>query len=389
MGHTTDTINTDGGLSIDDIRAVLAVTSTDLGTLCSHPRINPWARYKPVSLPVNFTDGYNNQGLQWWQGRDGYCGFKKIGTISDLNTVVQHFYTAGYKWEYQPPTGGAQSPYRIGDFRGYYHAATPPFGTFYCPEKVAKDRPITARCMRRIVDSDNPKELQLTDIQILTDGISLTDCYFGIAISNPTTGKLIAAVAGEDTIQPTGLSATQGTQLKITPFLSTKTFTHTGGTDETGVPGDARFIPIPGKDITTRTVTIVSPEEAGGVDIHLEARALGGSNAVTVVARITATSGSLTIYNVQIQYINTNGQLTTHPIDKDYPITIPQTKSEDFRTKIGGVNTSNEITLHATIGSRTYTHTTMVIRTTNPDIDGVIGPLVTTPDFSVLTKPKP
>lgn len=35
-------------VSVSDVKSVLKTSSNDIGTLCTHPRINPWARYQPV-----------------------------------------------------------------------------------------------------------------------------------------------------------------------------------------------------------------------------------------------------------------------------------------------------------------------------------------------------
>lgn len=82
----------------------LGSSSRDVGTLCTHPNINKWSKWKPVrsskTEPLTVTDIENLK--------------------SGLNRVDM------YEVEYLKPTGGATSPYRIGDFRNYNHAAIPP-----------------------------------------------------------------------------------------------------------------------------------------------------------------------------------------------------------------------------------------------------------------------
>lgn len=83
--------------------------STDVGTLCSSDKINKWSKWKPIRKE------------------------KIIGIdIADLESVDFGFsyarsndYVAvsASKWVYLKPTGGATSPYRLGDFRNYNHAA--------------------------------------------------------------------------------------------------------------------------------------------------------------------------------------------------------------------------------------------------------------------------
>lgn len=86
--------------------------SRDVGTLCTHPNINKWSKNKPIS--------YNKL--------TGLISADKLG--ADYGLVpppTQTNYTPVYSqnWIYNRPTGGVNSPYRLGDFRGYEHLATP------------------------------------------------------------------------------------------------------------------------------------------------------------------------------------------------------------------------------------------------------------------------
>ena len=85
------------------VRNVLGYPSTDLGTLCSCENVNIWSRYKPVRAAMDvLTDTLRNE----------LTGFK-----INPNTLYL---------EWDKPTGGTTSPYRIGDFRGYNHDARRP-----------------------------------------------------------------------------------------------------------------------------------------------------------------------------------------------------------------------------------------------------------------------
>lgn len=79
----------------------LVVGSRDVGALCSHTSINPWSRYKPVNFESPSISGIT---------RDALSGF-----VINSRVLV-----------YDKPTGGANSPYRLGDFRGYNHTARRP-----------------------------------------------------------------------------------------------------------------------------------------------------------------------------------------------------------------------------------------------------------------------
>ena len=75
----------------------------DVGTLCKSTKINKWSRYKPV-------DGA-------WPGIT--LGFE-IASTNATKPAKSHF----TQWVYKPPTGGSNSPFRLGDFRGYDHDST-------------------------------------------------------------------------------------------------------------------------------------------------------------------------------------------------------------------------------------------------------------------------
>ncbi len=99
-------------IGIIDVHDTLGESSFDLGTLCKSSNINPWSKYKPMAC----ADSY------WPQGADGNYGLtpKVLSTRSNVATVYDGVMNG---WTYTKPTGGASSPFRLGDFRGYYHDA--------------------------------------------------------------------------------------------------------------------------------------------------------------------------------------------------------------------------------------------------------------------------
>lgn len=138
-------------VSIDDVKQALGESSNDLATLCKSENINIWSKYKPISckgvfkeypiredseeivtssyskytcavrcgmnIPIDtYRNLYNNYGGEGFAikaceyfYRDNVYGYN--GSIHDnTGTIVsgKHF-----------PKGGANSPYRLGDFRNY------------------------------------------------------------------------------------------------------------------------------------------------------------------------------------------------------------------------------------------------------------------------------
>ena len=142
-------------VSIDDIKQALGESSNDLATLCKSENINIWSKYKPISCKGDFKeypiredsdetvtssfskytcvvrcgmnipmDTYKN--LRNNYGGEGFaikaCGelykdnvYGVSGIDKDASTNSHTVYASGKHF----PKGGANSPYRLGDFRNY------------------------------------------------------------------------------------------------------------------------------------------------------------------------------------------------------------------------------------------------------------------------------
>lgn len=105
-------------VNFSDVRDTLAagggsVNNTMSSLFAEAAKINKWAKYKPVAYPQPFTDNYPN----WWKGFNGLCGISNFG-LSNVKLILS-YYKEGNFWLYTPPKGGAQEPFRLGDFRGY------------------------------------------------------------------------------------------------------------------------------------------------------------------------------------------------------------------------------------------------------------------------------
>ena len=80
--------------------------SRDVGTLCTHPNINKWSKWKPVQLDK--TEGLTESDLI-----SVACGLSRNPQTQAIS--------------YWKPRGGMNNEYyRLGDFRNYNHLATPP-----------------------------------------------------------------------------------------------------------------------------------------------------------------------------------------------------------------------------------------------------------------------
>ena len=97
------------GISTTLVANELGVGSNDVGTLCTSDKINKWSKWKPVSYAAPTS-------LTLEQLTSANFGLN-VTSNTDLDNPKE--------WSYVKPTGGALSPYRLGDFRGYNHSAKP------------------------------------------------------------------------------------------------------------------------------------------------------------------------------------------------------------------------------------------------------------------------
>lgn len=151
MSYNSDSGIISAPVSIDDVKQALGESSNDLATLCKSENINIWSKYKPISCKGDFkeypiredseeivTSSYSNytcvvrcgmnipmdtyKNLRYNYGGEGFAingcynlyidnVYGSVGGIhGDTTTMVsgKHF-----------PKGGANSPYRLSDFRNY------------------------------------------------------------------------------------------------------------------------------------------------------------------------------------------------------------------------------------------------------------------------------
>lgn len=155
-------------ISIGEVSNLIGAGTNDIGALCTSSNINKWARYKPV---VNASLDSSNDG----KGGDGNYGFA-IVTATSLSTLVSSFDNVMNGWTYVKPSGGASSPYRLGDFRGYNHRALPPIGDFaeVATHSVSTELQLTA------LSSEDSTVVPLYDVAAMK--VSGNAPYFGVAI---------------------------------------------------------------------------------------------------------------------------------------------------------------------------------------------------------------
>ena len=97
------------------VLGVAATKGYDIGTICrnSHGKMNKWSVHKPISV-ANILRPLTDAEI-----KTADCGLRAFYTTSIAAAVAK--VKEGCDWEYNPPTGGMASPYRLSDFNGYDH----------------------------------------------------------------------------------------------------------------------------------------------------------------------------------------------------------------------------------------------------------------------------
>ena len=179
-----DTLNANGGSVSNDL----------LTFFSTNAKVNKWARFKPESYKKNFdlTDeermsnhyGLNLTSHQYLFGSasnivvtDG-----KVDISNDKNGFLYKLCmgTIG-GFEYILPQGGENSPYRLGDFRGYNPSAVNPLpyvadGTYKYSDVGAVDIPMT-------IATPVPNGLTM-EILSFNANLPLKNMYYGMIIYN-------------------------------------------------------------------------------------------------------------------------------------------------------------------------------------------------------------
>lgn len=187
-----------------DVRTVLGETTHTLSGLCTSPKINVWAKKKPVRRETL------NRNIDWWKADAQNCGIA-IQKYTDLVALVNVWLDKPNLdwrdfWQHEPPTGGTY-PYRLLDFNGYKHTATNPDEdkpymnysvkpqvTRYLQDGVESFDGVQPNLTKRT--TNDTYLLQLSDMRVPDGGgfLDLDNTFFGIAIVKEGTSREYAFV---------------------------------------------------------------------------------------------------------------------------------------------------------------------------------------------------
>lgn len=169
-------------VSVDDVKSVLGESSNDLAALCKSSKINVWAKYKPTVFPSPFPD-------DWYKAKDGNYGINitvNNGKSNWKDLVAEYSKTNnGYTTLYNKPTGGATAPYRLGDFRGYFHNANPEVKDYLSTNVFIRESDTN-----QILTEFNPITADGGQISYF-DFAAFKDKYFGYIITDKSKSTLM------------------------------------------------------------------------------------------------------------------------------------------------------------------------------------------------------
>lgn len=151
MSYNSDSGIISAPVSIDDVKQALGESSNDLATLCKSENINIWSKYKPISCKGEFkeypiredseetvTSSYSNytcavrcgmnipidtyRNLYNNYGGEGFainaCKYFYVDNVYGRNGAIHGDTSTSVSGKHFPK-GGANSPYRLSDFRNY------------------------------------------------------------------------------------------------------------------------------------------------------------------------------------------------------------------------------------------------------------------------------
>lgn len=235
MSYNSGTILAPVG--IYDVQRALGVSECDLGSLCVHENVNPWAKYKPVRFPAIDTTKDPTTAASWLNNDNTWASIARwwnnpTGQSSDMHSCGFHIptkdvgqLTAGDfdGWEYEKPRGGANEPFRLLDFNQYFHNAVVPF-FIDIPSQIVihnNDSRGLVKTFLRDHPTINPLGLAFSDI--FGSSVKL-----GVAVINGNNIRTkTQATVSDASISLEGLTAqgfiSVGQTVKIIAFATTST----------------------------------------------------------------------------------------------------------------------------------------------------------------------
>lgn len=307
-------IPTQGPINLADIRDAINAAgghaTNDLMSFFSAENVAEGSPRKPISLGVDFAQDFDstkpNYSPNFWQdgGKYGwrFDNAKVTGSQSPFLDIYNKYDGDMNGWQRALPTGGASSPYRLGDFLGYISDAQPLARNFHVTARIGSSGSFT--------DYVNPTEIWINDIADkplalfifnvdtpeeyspsveLAEIEGIKDCYFGVIIANTYGGvnKRFTAsntIAQGDTSVAINITDLGIGSYTVVPFISNKP-----------ISADVNDLNISGgiTSVVVHTLPNVAPVN---LRILYQEPEDGGLEFISASASLTRSSGSDHLY---------------------------------------------------------------------------------------------
>lgn len=226
------------GITSSIVANAIGASSRKWSVLCKHSNIKKWSKWKPVSFNkvTPITAG---------ELKDINYGLTPPDPTTDYASIVDT------KWTYEKPTGTSTSPFRIGDFRNYYHNA----GAIASAEqnvKINKATNTTKMFGLALNTGENDYQIGLNDF-----GGVIGNYYYGIVFENGSskyiqTATKTLAEGGMDFTANLNEDAFSGTSVVLNHLLCSKDVpTMQPLTSQ----GTITYMPLPSEDFEKGKVT--------------------------------------------------------------------------------------------------------------------------------------
>lgn len=279
MATVRDTLASYGGTVSNNLSSFFTTSA----------KINMWSKHKPVILAKDFcqdiSTGMSHYDASWWQGSNGLCGLTPKRLASYRN-VPDYMDGENNGWVYALPSGGASSPFRLGDFAGYNPDAYPLIDGFAANTSTiitgTQGKTVTFAC--RVQPGSDYYQLSLADFP------EFKNYYFGVYMQNgtyyqrATCAATLGNAGSEVSLNVYGLA--NGTWTAY-PFISSEKITQSGGDVV------ANYWTVP----TTKAITLKAL--SSGVSANIRAENIA-TNRIRVLATVSSTGMA---YSASTNYI--------------------------------------------------------------------------------------
>ena len=315
-----------------DIMVVLGETTTLNNALCQSPKINPWAKYKPVINPFTI-----NRPSDWWKANDGMCGFAPSFETSVRDQLKNLLNADNRKWIYRPPQGIIGLPCRHDDFLGYNHNALNPFAALLENRDilVSKQNTFTIEWEESLQGDDDM--LNLSDFT--KGGKALNQWYYGVMLSttqDPTTGRRVYCTADTPNSRQVVFNTSETGVRYAVPFLSIRPFKV-----DSNATADDMFICIPQSKVAVLNLKKESAGSVGGRSMNIGGELITPRKLKVTIFFYNDSSSSATFSNLTV-YANTDAtdtnQIYLGAISESVTVPANSSVTKEFVLSISNQN---------------------------------------------------